>query len=107
VGPPTISSKIQGGPPTLSPIALLSTNIAENGPKRKDMLKDAKNHEKRANIGLNGVFGHFLDVFVIPMTKKCTKTNIFATGSVINQGIPHPFAENPGGTPTLCPPLSC
>jgi hypothetical protein len=36
--------RIEGGPPTLSPIALLSkkmTNIAENGPKTQKMLKIA------------------------------------------------------------------
>jgi hypothetical protein len=36
--------------------------------------------------------------------KKSTKNNNFATVLVKNQGAPHPFAKNPGGTPTLCPP---
>jgi hypothetical protein len=46
------------------------------------MLKDAKNHEKMAKMGPTGVFGQFLDAFVIPTFKKCSKTNIFATGPV-------------------------
>jgi hypothetical protein len=45
-------------------------------------------------MGLNGmVFFTIFDVFVILMTKKCTKNNIFATGSIKNQG----------GPPTLSP----
>jgi hypothetical protein len=50
------------------------------------MLKVTKNHEIIAKIGPNGVIGLFLDVFVILMTKKCTKTIIFATSSVKSQG---------------------
>jgi hypothetical protein len=57
------------------------------------MLKVAKNHEKRGEIGPNGVFGRLLDVFGVFMTKKCTKTNIFAES----------FAKNQGGPPILCP----
>jgi hypothetical protein len=33
--------------------------------------------KKGAQIGPNGVFGRFMDVFCVFMTKKCTKTNNF------------------------------
>jgi hypothetical protein len=52
--------------------------IALKGKKCKQIAKSReKIHEKGAKMGSNGVFERFLDVFVIPMTKKCTKTNIF------------------------------
>jgi hypothetical protein len=68
------------------------------------MLKVAQNHGKRAKKGPNNVFGRFLDVSVSHMTKKCTKTNIFATSSVKNQGGPPLSPKIQGGPPILCPP---
>jgi hypothetical protein len=45
--------------------------------------KVAKNHENRAKMGPKqrvwAIFGWF---FFIPITTKCTKTNMFATRSV-------------------------
>jgi hypothetical protein len=55
---------------------------------------------KRAKMGQNGVFGHFVDVFVIFMTKKCTKTNTFCNKfSQKSEGTAQPFAKSPGGPP--------
>jgi hypothetical protein len=53
------------------------------------MLKVAKNHEKKAKMGRNGVFGKFVDVLLF----LCSKTDIFATGSVKNQGDSPPFRQ--------------
>jgi hypothetical protein len=61
--------------------------LPQNEKIAQKMLKVAKSHNKRAKMGLNSVFGHFLDVLV--MTKKCTKTNIFVT------------SQKSGRTPTL------
>jgi hypothetical protein len=50
------------------------------------------------------VFGQFLDVFVIIMTEKCTKTNIFVPSLVKNQGGPPTLSPKiQGGPPTLSP----
>jgi hypothetical protein len=43
------------------------------------MLKVTNNYDKRAKIGPNGVFRHFLNVFVFLIFKKCTPTNNFGT----------------------------
>jgi hypothetical protein len=56
--------------------------IALKPNKCQKLLKVAKKLLQRAKIGPNGVLSDFMDVFAIPMTKKCTKTNICATGSV-------------------------
>jgi hypothetical protein len=51
------------------------------------------------------MFLRFLDVFVILMTKKCTKNNIFATSSVKNQGGPPTLSPKIQGDPTPFSPL--
>jgi hypothetical protein len=69
------------------------------------MLKGDKYHEKRDKMGPNGVFGQFLDVFVVVMTKKCTKTNNFATSSVKNVWVaPSLSPKIQGGSPHPLPP---
>jgi hypothetical protein len=62
------------------------------------MIKVAQNHEKRAKMGPNNVFGRLFRI----MTKKCTKqTFLQQIQSNIHQG---PFADNPGGTSHPLPP---
>jgi hypothetical protein len=59
-------------------------------------------------MGLCGAFGqYFLNFFILFLIiKKCTKTNIFATSSVKNQGGPPNLSPKiQGGPPTLSPPL--
>jgi hypothetical protein len=54
---------------------------------KNSKTKVTNKHQKRAN----GVFWQLLAMFINPVTKKCTKTNIFETSSV----------KNPRGPPTL------
>jgi hypothetical protein len=74
--------------------------------KRKNKIKSCS---KIMKSGQNGSKWHictiFVYVFVILMTKQCTKNNIFATGSVKKQGGPPTLSlKIQGGPPPFVSP---